>query len=294
MSLRESLGKVGLWIGSAGASPTLTAGQLAQAVERLGIRALWVGGGNPDDAALQERGAMLAATGHLVVATGITNIWAWDADVLYERAVALERAYPGRFLLGLGVSHEPLVRRMGLTYAKPLAAMREFLDRLDRAGAAAGAGPAPPRVLAALGPKMLELARERSVGAHPYLVTPQHTAIARSVLGAGPLLAPEQAVVVRRDVVDARRSARQYLATYLVLPNYLASLAQFGFDQDDFADGGSDRLVDELVPNGDATTVARRILEHLAAGADHVCVQALGEGRSLDLPGIEALLAAIG
>jgi len=293
-SLRESLGKVGLWASGAALGGPSRAGEFARTVEGLGISALWLGGGNPDDAALQERAAMLAATEHLVVATGITNIWAWRPAALYQRAVALDRDHPGRFLLGLGVSHGPLVQQMGRTYAKPLAAMRAFLDGLDQADAEASASAPPTRVLAALGPKMLELARDRSAGAHPYLVTPEHTAVARRVMGEGPLLAPEQAVVVNSDAAEARRIARQYLSTYLVLPNYLTNLAEYGFDNGDFADGGSDRLVDALVPSGEGGTVAKRIAEHFDAGADHVCVQPLGEGRAVDLDGMRDVLAAIG
>jgi probable F420-dependent oxidoreductase len=288
----QDLGKMGLWVSGAAPGGHAAAGDFARRVESLGIRAAWVGGGNADPRALQERGEMLAATEHLVVATGITNIWAWGPAALHAQAAALDRAYPGRFLLGLGVSHAPLVQQLGRDYKHPLAAMRAFLDDLDQA--AATDGPAPPRVLAALGPKMLELARDRSAGAHPYLVTPEHTATARQVLGDGPLLAPEQAVVVVDDAVTARRIAREYLQTYLVLPNYLSSLRQYGFDDSDFADGGSDRLVDAVVPWGDAAAIAPRIQQHFDAGADHVCVQPLGPGRAVDLAGLEALIRVAG
>jgi len=234
-----------------------------------------------------------------VVATGIVNIWAWDPAALHAQAAALARAHPGRFLLGLGVSHAPLVQQLGRDYERPLAAMRAFLDGLDEAAAADPSGAAsPPRVLAALGAKMLELARDRSAGAHPYLVPPEHTATARQVLEAGSLLAPEQAVVIQRDggggASGGRRVAREYLATYLQLPNYLSNLRRYGFGDEDFADGGSDRLVDALVPSGTASVLAPRVAEHLDAGADHVCIQPLGEGRAVDLPGFEELLGAIG
>src|SRR5580704_6168487 len=204
--LRDALGKVGLWVSGAGPGGAAGAGDFARRVEALGIQAVWVGGGNANTAALDERGAMLAATEHLVVATGILNIWAWDPTALHAQAAALDGAYPGRFLLGLGVSHAPLVQQLGRDYRHPLAAMREFLDGLD--AAAAGGDPGPTRVLAALGPKMLELARDRSAGAHPYLVTPEHTADARRALGEGPLLAPEQAVVIEADRDAAHRIAR--------------------------------------------------------------------------------------
>src|SRR5580704_15486726 len=206
--LRDSLGTVGLWVSGAGPGGAAGAGDFARRVEALGIQAVWVGGGNADIAALEERGAMLAATDHLVVATGILNIWAWDPTALSAHTAALDGAYPGRFVLGLGVSHAPLVQQLGRDYQHPLAAMRDFLDGLDAAAAAAGDAPAPTRVLAALGPKMLELARDRSTGAHPYLVTPEHTADARRALGEAPLLAPEQAVVIEADRDAAHRIAR--------------------------------------------------------------------------------------
>jgi probable F420-dependent oxidoreductase len=285
----EHLGRVGLWVGAAAAAAGQEAGSFARRVEALGVPSLWVGGGNPDAQALQERGQMLAATEHLIVATGITNIWAWDPADMHTHALAIDRAHPGRFVLGLGVSHMPLVQRLGRTYEHPLAAMGAFLDGLDEA---AGGGPAPVRVLAALGPKMLELARDRSAGAHPYLVTPEHTMFARQVLGEGPLLAPEQAVVMIADGEAARGRARQYLTTYLGLPNYVSNLRRFGFEDDDFADGGSDRLVDAVVPWGDSA--AKRVQEHLDAGADHVCVQPLGPDRRADLDGFQELLATFG
>jgi probable F420-dependent oxidoreductase len=280
----ERLGRLGIWVGGGATGRGQPTRDFAQRVEALGIPTLWVGGGYADHSALQERGEMLAATQHLVVATGIVNIWAWDPGDLHSRTTALDRDYPGRFLLGLGVSHEPLVERLGQIYQRPLAAMRTFLDGLDRA---AGDGPMAVRVLAALGPKMVEMARDRAAGAHPYLITPDHTAFARQVLGAGPLLAPEQAVVMVDDAAIARTRARQYLAAYLRLPNYLSNLRRFHFDDDDFADGGSDRLVDAVVPWGEAA--ATRVQEHFDAGADHVCVQPLGDGRAVDLDGFRAL-----
>jgi probable F420-dependent oxidoreductase len=286
------LGTIGLWVGGTGAGGGRDAGALARRAELLGVRALWVGGGNPDTSALDERAEMLAATSELVVATGIVNIWAWEPGNLARRASALAATYPGRFLLGLGVSHRPLVERLGRDYRRPLAAMRAFLDDLDGAGATTAV---LPRVLAALGPKMLQLSRDRAGGAHPYLTTAAHTADARALLGPGPLLAPEQAVVVTRDPTgDGRRIARQYLSTYLVLPNYTSNLRHYGFTDADFADGGSDRLVDALVPSGESGAVAGAVTAHLDAGADHVCVQPLAEGRAVDWRGFEELLGATG
>lgn len=235
---------------------------------------------------------MLDATAALVVATGIVNIWAWAPDALHAEAAALEEAYPGRFVLGLGVSHESLVTNLGRTYERPLSAMRTFLDDFDAVDATGRTS--PPRVLAALGPQMLALARDRSDGAHPYLVTPDHTKDARAILGQGPLLAPEQAVVVTDDPAGTgRRIARHYLATYLKLPNYLANLRRYGFDDEDFGGGGSDRLVDAVVPSGAPEDIAERVRQHLSAGADHVCVQPLGEDRAVDFKGFEAVLGVI-
>ena len=179
---------------------------------------------------------------------------------------------PGRFLLGLGVSHEPPVTNSGQVYERPLAKMRAYLDALDSADTPV---PADERMLAALGPRMLELARDRSAGAHPYLVTPDHTATAREVLGRGPLLATEVMVVLDDDPAGARAVARQHLSRYMVLPNYTNNFLRHGFTEDDLLDGGSDRLVDSVIPWGALDTIAARIGEHHDAGADHVCVQVL-------------------
>jgi probable F420-dependent oxidoreductase len=250
-----------------------------------------VGGGNSDGKALDQRAAMLEATEHLVVATGIASIWAWDPTVLASRAADIDRAHPGRFVLGLGVAHAPSVQALGQEYRQPLATMQAFLDALDERPESSAA---PVRVLAALGPSMLALARDLSAGAHPYLVTPEHSAGARRILGPTPVLAPEQAVVVGADPVEARRVARGYLATYLTLSNYISSFRRLGFDDNDFAGNGSDRLVDALVPWGDAGTVAKRVQAHLDAGADHVSIQPLGEDRAVDFDGLAELLTALG
>jgi probable F420-dependent oxidoreductase len=309
---RLPLGRVGAWVPGFACRGLSECGDLAARIEELGIRTLWVGGGNRDADAFAQRAAMLAATRHLVVATGIVNIWAWDPAALHAETASIEDAYPGRLLLGLGVSHRPLVEQRGRNYDRPLAAMRAYLDALDaldalddldplddldsaaRGAVAAAVPDAPPRVLAALGTRMLELARDRTAGAHPYLVTPVHTAMARRVLGPDPLLAPELAVVVNSQPDDARRIGREYLTSYLSLPNYVDNFRRLGFAESDFAGGGSDRLVDAVVPSGDAEAVARRVNEHFDAGADHVCVQPMGAGRAIDVKGLEELLAALG
>jgi probable F420-dependent oxidoreductase len=290
---REKLGRVGVWVPRA-------SGQhldgVAALVERLGYGALWVGGGNPDEAAFDALEGALSATTRLMVATGITNIWAWEPAALALRAAALEAAFPGRFVLGLGVSHAPVVEDLGRRYERPFEAMTHFLDGLDAAKARdedARDAPAPPRVLAALGRRMLELARDRSAGAHPYLTPPAHTALARSILGEKGLLAPEQAVVLEADRRQARITARAYLERYLLLPNYRGNLERLGYNDEDFAGKGSARLVDALVAHGSADEVAMKVRSHLEAGADHVCIQPLAVGGGIDVGALETLAPSL-
>jgi probable F420-dependent oxidoreductase len=217
---------------------------------------------------------LLGATDTIAVASGIASIWARDAISAANASASLQDAHPDRFLLGLGVSHAPLVAKRGQAYDRPLSAMREYLDGMD---ASRGFGPVDPRrrILGALGPKMLELARGRACGAHPYLVTPAHTASARALLGES-LLAPEQGFVIERDPGRARTIARDHLRTYLRLENYRSSWRRLGFGDQDFDDGGSDHLVDELIAWGEPEHVAAKINAHFEAGADHVAAQALG------------------
>lgn len=281
--LRRRLGRVGVW----GLPPRSAAEErgVASEIERLGYGALWFGEAPATKEAFSHAAILLAATARLVVATGIANIYARDPTAMSNAALALAEAYPGRFVLGLGVSHVPLVRTRGHEYRQPVTAMREYLDAMDGVKylPPAPAEP-PPRVLAALRPRMLELARDRADGAHPYLVTPEHTARARRVLGAAPLLAPEQAVVVETDPARARAVGRQHLARYLELPNYLNNLRELGFGDADLSGGGSDRLVDALVAWGDVGAIAARVRQHHDAGADHVAIQAIttDPGRALE------------
>jgi probable F420-dependent oxidoreductase len=291
---RDQAGQIGVWVPGVAIDddPSGSAAGFAAFVEGLGYGALWIGGGNPDPAAFARIEALLSATHRLVVATGITSIWAWEPATLAARAKALEAAYPGRFLLGLGVSHAPVVEQMGRRYERPFDAMVNYLDALDARdplGATGGSEHAPTRVLAALGPRMLRLSAGRASGAHPYLTTAEHTRFARRTLGASPLLAPEQAIVLDDDQGAARRRARAYLERYLRLPNYTANLRRIGWGSEHLEGGGSDALVDALVVHGSPEDVRAAVLAHLDAGADHVCIQALGEGGGVDRGALEML-----
>jgi probable F420-dependent oxidoreductase len=236
---------------------------------------------------------LLAATSTATVATGILNVWMHEPAETAAQHAALVAEHGSRFLCGIGISHRPfidLVKEPG-TYAKPVATMAAYLDGLD---AAATPLAVQDRVLAALGPKMLELARTRTAGTHPYLVTPELTARAREGIGAEGLVASEQAVVLETDRDRARAIARLHLSTYLALPNYSNNWKRQGFTDDDLADGGSDRLVDALVVWGDEAAIAARVQEHRDAGADHVCIQVLTDN-PMELPseGWRALAPAL-
>jgi probable F420-dependent oxidoreductase len=246
----------------------------ARTIEELGYTALWYGEAAGNKETFAHAGILLAATERLTIATGIASIYFRDPVAMETGGNALADAYPGRFVLGLGVSHAPSVKARGHDYGKPVTTMREYLDEMD----AVKYGPPPPeqpvpRVLAALRPRMLELARDRTHGAHPYLVTSAHSATARAVLGPEPVLAPEQGFVLETDPAKARAIAREHLRYYLPLPNYVNSWRAEGFGDEDFADGGSDRLVDGLIAWGDEGAIAARVREHLDNGADHVCLQ---------------------
>lgn len=283
-ALGDRLGPVGVWMFGAAFGPE--PGAAAARIERAGYEVLWVGGGSTDPAAFDRLEEALARTNRLVLATGITNIWAWEPDALAERVTALERAYPGRFVLGLGVSHAPLVEKLGRHYERPFSAMVEFLDRWE--SHPERHGPAPV-VLAALGERMLGVARDRTAGAHPYLTPPEHTRFARGVLGSGPLLAPEQTLVLDEDEDVARSTAREFIEHYLRLPNYKANLRRLGFDSDDLEGAGSDRLIDAIVLHGDAAHVAAGVRAHLAAGADHVCIQPRAHDGGIDFDALDVL-----
>lgn len=273
------LGRIGVWVNwsSATAADELPA---AARIEELGFGALWFAETPTSKEACVRATLLLGATREIVVGTAIASIYARDPLALSAAAGAIADAHPGRFVLGLGVSHRPLVEARGHGYARPLTAMREYLDNLDAAAENDGfvAAEPAPRVLAALGPRMLELARDRAAGAFPYLVTPEHTARARAALGSAPLLAPEQKVLLEPDPSRARPVARAFVERYLApgYANYGRHLRALGYDDEDLAGGGSDRLVDALVAWGDEAAIVARLREHFDAGADHVAVQIAG------------------
>jgi probable F420-dependent oxidoreductase len=270
------LGRIGIWTRQLEDQPATKAQETARELEELGYGALWFGEAFGREV-LCNAGLLLAATKRMVIATGIANIYARDAMAMASGQKTLAEAYPNRFLLGLGVSHIPLVEQMrGHRYEKPVATMRAYLDAMDQAPYSAfPPATKAPRVLAALGPKMLELAGERADGAHPYNVNPEHTAEARRILGPQPYLCPEQAVVLETDAEKARAIGRAFLGLYLTLPNYTNTFLRLGFDEGDFKDGGSNKLIDAIIAWGDLNVIRDRIAEHHSAGADHVCIQVL-------------------
>jgi probable F420-dependent oxidoreductase len=272
MSRVNTLNGVGIWSGQLRYGDAGEVAEAAAELDELGYSALWIPDVGGDVFGAVER--LLSATKSATVATGILNLWKHSAEETAEAHTRLSAAHGDRFLVGIGVSHAALIdaAEPGL-YHKPLAAMTSYLDALD-------AAPTPlapaARVLAALGPKMLELARTRTAGAHPYNVTPQHTAQARQALGPSALLLPEQMVALASDAEQGRSIARAGLTHYLNLPNYTNNLRRLGFGDEDFANGGSDKLLAALVAWGSPDDIATRVREHRDAGADHVCIQVLG------------------
>jgi probable F420-dependent oxidoreductase len=269
--------RVGIWTTALETVSTQEAGEYAAELERLGYGSLWFGEAYGREA-FTNASVFLGASEGLVVATGIANIYGRDAVTGNAAGRTLHGAYPGRLVVGWGISHEPLVQRMrGHSYGKPVSTMRDYLEALDAAPFfAAGSETAPPRVLAALRPKMLELSATLADGAHPYLVTPEHTRRAREILGPEPILCVEQAVALTTDRDEFLKRAHWHLEIYTGLPNYRGSWETQGFGEEDFARGGSERLKEAMVAWGDADTIAARVREHHEAGADHVMIQALG------------------
>jgi len=272
------LGRVGIWTGQLDLQPAARAREVAAELDELGYAALWV----PEAVGREpftHAGLLLSATERLVVATGVANIFNRTPTATAGAQRLLADDSGGRFLLGLGVSHAPMVEGMlGMSWDKPLERMRTYLQGMDGAFSISPAPTeAPPRVLAALGPKMLALSAELAWGAHTYFVPVEHTAAARETLGAGPHLLVEQAVVLTTDAEAARSAACKHMSIYLTLPNYTNNLRRLGWDDADLADGGSDALVDALVAWGEPDVAAARVTAHVDAGADHVCLQVLDE-----------------
>jgi probable F420-dependent oxidoreductase len=275
---RDHLGRFGIWRGAGQLTPDLAAG-----LEQLGYGALWVGGSPDGDLMQLER--LLAATTTLTLATGIVNMWKDDARTVAASFARIEARYPGRFLLGVGAGHREATGQ----YAKPYQALTSYVAVLLGEGV-----PAASLVLAALGPKVLRLAAERTAGAHPYLVTPEYTRAARGIIGAGPLLAPEHKVVLDADPDRARAIGRPRVRNpYLGLVNYTNNLRRLGWSDDDLSGGGSDALIDALVAHGTAGQVAARLTEHLDAGADHAAIQLLTADGADPLAGYRQLARAL-
>ncbi len=258
------LGTIGVWT----AYPAIgeeNAGEAAALVHDLGFGTFWLGG----SPRLSSVRPLLEATASLTVATGIVNVWAYRPEDLAREYAELSPEFGDRLLVGIGIGHPEATG----DYTRPLASTRAFLDGID---AARTAIPADRRALAALGPKMLDLCRERSRGTLTYFVPPEHTRAARARLGVDPLIATELACVLDDDAQSARATARRYAEMYLGLRNYTRNLLRYGFTEEDIADGGSDRLIDTIVPHGSAEEIAAAAREHLEAGADHVCLQPVG------------------
>ncbi|ORA35909.1 LLM class F420-dependent oxidoreductase [Mycobacterium aquaticum] len=281
--LRSRLGRFGAWLHPGYGDAART--EFAVEAEELGYPTVWLGLGTASVADLTFAERILGATESIIVATAIVNMWTNDAATVAASYRRLTAAYGERFLLGVGIGHPEAVA----TYRTPYATMVDYLDQLDAAGV-----PVDGRILAALGPRALTLAAARTLGTHPYLVVPEHTREARAILGPDVVIAPEQTVVVDPDPGAARKIARAFVTDpYLTLSNYTNNLRRFGYTDADLDGQGSDRLIDDLVPHGNAEVVAARLQAHLAAGADHVGVQILTAGGASPMPGYRALAAEL-
>jgi probable F420-dependent oxidoreductase len=269
------LGRIGIWSPALRNSERDVAARAAAELEQLGYTALWFPGG-ARDGFIEQVSTLLQATQRVAVASGIVSIWTHPPDDITHDFFDLERQFPGRFLLGIGISHAQVVERAGLTYAKPMQKLRTYLDQLDVQSPSV---PNDRRCIASLGPMSLQLARDRTWGTHPYFVPVAHTKIARDTVGPGKLVATELMVVLDQNPETARATARQHMAMYLAAPNYASNLLKLGYSQSDLDDGGSDRIVDDIVAWGSPQRILERIHEHHAAGADHVCIQVLNQDR---------------
>ncbi|KLO43489.1 F420-dependent oxidoreductase [Mycobacterium nebraskense] len=272
VALKPDLGRFGVWLPTRSITP-----ELAARIESLGYGAAWIGGS--PDAELSWVEPALEQTTSLQLATGIVNIWTAPAPAVAESFKRIENAHPGRFLLGVGVGHPEHTQE----YVRPYDALVSYLDELDAAMV-----PTSRRVLAALGPRVLRLAAQRSAGAHPYLTTPEHTAKARELVGRSVFLAPEHKVVLTTDTEEARAVGRRTVEFYLGLSNYVNNWLRLGFTEADVRKPGSDRLIDAVVAHGTTEAIAQRLREHSDAGADHVAIQVLGSRDD------DALVSALG
>jgi probable F420-dependent oxidoreductase len=276
VNLKPDLGRFGVWTFG---TPKV---EQAKEIEKLGYGAIWIGGSPAGDLNYVE--PILEQTETLQLATGILNVWKDPADEVAEAYHRVEKAFPGRFLLGIGIGHPEHTEE----YRKPYDVLVDYLDALDAAKV-----PTSRRVVAALGPKVLKLSAERSAGAHPYLTTPEHTGQARNILGNSVYLAPEHKVVVTTDTDEAREIGRKAVDFYLNLSNYLNNWKRLGFSDQDIAKPGSDKLIDAVVAYGTPEAIAARLTEHLDSGADHVTIQVLGGWDEL-IPGLTQLAGPLG
>ena len=272
--IAERIGRIGVWSFALDENDAASGREFAAEVEALGYRALWIPESIGGKEIFSHAATLLSATSTITVASGIANIWARDPMAMNSGALTLNDAHRGRFLLGLGVSHADSVEVRGQEYRTPYARMAGYLDAMDRAEYLAPVKDRPPpRLLAALGPKMLRLSAERASGAHTYFVPVEHTKLARATLGSDPVLAVELTAVLDANPESARTVARKFAVDYLGLPNYANNLRRLGFGEADVAGAGSDSLIDATIAWGDARAIADRVGEHLDAGADHVAVQ---------------------
>jgi probable F420-dependent oxidoreductase len=294
--LTARLGRVGVWSFALQASPAAGSRAAIAAYEALGARATWIPESIGSKEVFAHSAILLSGGERMAIATGIANIYARDPMAMANGARTLAEAYPDRFVLGLGVSHAPSVATRGHRYGKPVQTMRAYLDAMEQA---VYAGPAPaspaPIVLAALGPRMLELSAERTAGAHSYFVPVEHTSFARENLGPDAFLAVEQAVVIDDDPTQARAVARAFCERYLLLPNYRNGLLRLGWTESDLDHGGTDAVIHAVVAQGSLEAVVARIRAHIDAGADHVCVQVrTADPTDLAVEQYRELFAALG
>jgi probable F420-dependent oxidoreductase len=291
------LGRIAIWTSDLHQQPASVVREAVAELEGLGFSALWVSEPPVGREAFSQAALLLAATRRLVIGLGVANIWARDATAAALGQRTLEEAWPHRFILGLGVSHQSLVNSRGHDYVTPVRSMAEYLDRMDRTPVERMPAPevVAPRVLGALGPRMLELARDRTDGAHPFFVPPEHTAATRALLGPQKLLVPQQAVILGapddREVVEL---AREQIEFRVGLPNYRRNLERLGFTSEDFDGGGSDRLRERVIVIGDEDAIAARVKEHVDAGADQVALHVLSRPGSLPLGPWRRLAALLG